>query len=193
VEALLKTVMLFVALFLFVIPLPVAARQDVIGGPSAFLGTTPPPELFASSLVGGPQQAASKSPWVAGLLSYVFPGVGSYYAGNAGHGHRHLLITLGLVTLVLVPLSSDETHDEDSPSPLLTAWTLAFVGNWVWSIVTAVQDANASNRAESGSIQLLEGVYLDPTVQVVASPASGLINEPGFDTRIALQLLRWRF
>ncbi|MFQ5747045.1 MAG: hypothetical protein ACE5HF_07485 [Gemmatimonadota bacterium] len=35
----------------------------------------------------------SKSPGLAGVLSaFIFPGTGSFYAGNEGHGIRHVVI-----------------------------------------------------------------------------------------------------
>lgn len=69
-------------------------------GPSAGLA---PPVALAGPLrlepFGSEQRAAGeKSSVLAGVLSWlVFPGIGSYYAGNSGHGTRHVLVAVGSI------------------------------------------------------------------------------------------------
>lgn len=79
-------------------------------------------------------------PAVAGILSYAFPGTGSFYAGHLRHGVTHVIIAYSILSLSLSdgsPFSS-----ESSGYVLLPGYVL----NWGWSIVSAVRDARANNR-----------------------------------------------
>ncbi len=62
-------------------PVPVASLADVVPG------------TVSLTL---PQSSGGKSAAVAGLLNaLVFPGIGNFYAGNNGHGWRHVGLALG--------------------------------------------------------------------------------------------------
>ena len=99
-----------------------------------------------------PQQAVDhKEPVVAGVLSWLIPGLGSFYAGNSKHGVIHLGVHLGAFVLYVVGLASavdtiDSYGNVSSGSFALAGISLiAILVNDVWSIFTAVGDANAHN------------------------------------------------
>jgi len=98
----------------------------------------------------------------AGLLSYLFPGAGSLYAGNG----RHALVHAAIGVASFVAMGS--ALDDRCPDGRCSASTqvrgmgglLVFSANSVWSIVTAVRDVNAHNatlamRRARDSIALL--------------------------------------
>ncbi|MFN8582571.1 MAG: hypothetical protein U0163_16550 [Gemmatimonadaceae bacterium] len=82
-----------------------------------------------------------REPAGAGVLSYLFPGMGSFYAGHTRHGVTHMALTFILVGVSMSESPSGE-WDDDTQRTLFTA----YVVNWGWSIVTAVRDARANNR-----------------------------------------------
>jgi len=136
----------------------------------------------------GEHSAARKEPLVAGLLSWILPGVGSFYAGNSGHGVRHLLISAGAVTAVVVGASAFDDNDEDATlsGVLIVGGLTLAVTNAVWGIITAVNDAHAANR--------VAGVarYLDPGL-VRLVPSTSLVA--GFDVapRMGVRLVEFGF
>jgi hypothetical protein len=103
---------------------------------------TPGLGLEATTAAGAPA-ADSKSPVLAGVLSFLIPGVGSFYAGNTNHGLVHLGIDLGAIVVMSAGFSGNNQGAAD-------VGYFAYIGNWIWSIFTAVGDANAYNGSPSG-------------------------------------------
>lgn len=138
------------------------------------------------------QGGSKKSPALAGILSWlVFPGVGSYYAGNSGHGTRHLLLGLGTLTVTIVGLAmavddiqDDLTIDEGSVTLMLVG-LLGYGVNAIWSIVTAVTDASHHNAGIASLIQ--------PGVRILTSSSGMAPMMPTVDRRVGLQLVRVSF
>jgi len=132
---------------LLLVPLATAAAQETAAPAYAALSST-----SAAPLVGPPATLSRKSPTLAGILSWlVWPGVGSYYAGNSGHGTRHLLIqvaAVGAAIPLLVTCDNDGfcdfEHDAVRLSAVIGLGAIA-LGNSIWSILTAVNDAEARN------------------------------------------------
>ena len=169
------------------------------------VGTSMQGESVPPTGVGFQQQAGRKDPFVAGLLSLLIPGVGSYYAGHNGHGTRHLLIFgVGLATYSVgtIMWTEDCLFDFDRDCQGGAAGSLIVVGsvvvlvNSIWGIVTAVGDANAHNQVGvtgTASVRLFGGVYVEPTIHVFSPPGprSGADSRAG--PRVGLQLLRWGF
>ncbi len=94
-----------------------------------------------------------KSPALAGLLSFlIFPGVGSFYGGNSGHGVRHLVIGGATIIGAVAGLSAACNDDfnlcdeDDAGYTVGGIFLLGYLVNWVWGGVTAIGDANAYNR-----------------------------------------------
>lgn len=85
-----------------------------------------------------------KQPVGAGLLSYVYPGVGSFYAGHTRHGVTHLAVAMGAMLALMGSAIDEEASPRASAG---TALVGIYLVNWGWSIVSAVNDARAVNRA----------------------------------------------
>jgi len=90
----------------------------------------------------------TRSPVGAGLLSYLLPGLGSYYAGNSKHGTVHLVVGLASGAALFYSLADCKGNcSTDEVISIGSGVTLAV--NAVWSIFTAAQDADAYNAAAS--------------------------------------------
>lgn len=157
----------------------------------------------AASMTFGPQGGPdSRSPLLASALSLlILPGIGSYYAGNSGHGMRHLLIAgasgaLALTGMLLwVDNVLDECLEGDCRSSNEAGVGVAVVGgvaymiNWVWPAATAAEDAMAFNREHSNGLafaRLVAGIRLEPTLDVSHEAGiragAGPRAEPGSDS-----------
>ena len=87
-----------------------------------------------------------KSAYVAGLLSFLLPGTGSFYAGNSTHGWTHLLIEGGAFAAGF--LVAQKCNGElGCGIEVITGVGVVLIGNQIWSIVTAVSDAHATKRS----------------------------------------------
>ncbi len=96
-----------------------------------------------------------KSPLLAGVLSWIIPGVGSFYAENSGHGIRHLAIQgVGFGLLIWGAVETEDIN-VDVHAALWVGLGVVVV-NGLWSIVTAVTDANAYNRSLGGSSSIFQ-------------------------------------
>jgi hypothetical protein len=94
------------------------------------------------------RDSAKKSPATAVLLSAMFPGAGSLYAGNERHALIHGAIDVASVFAMGSMLA--DTCDPSCSTPRQAAGAGAFVAalvNYVWSIRTAARDADAYNVA----------------------------------------------
>lgn len=107
-------------------------------------GAPLPAEREFGARLGQPRGASGeKDPFVAGVLSAIVPGVGSFYAGNSGHGLRHVIIHIGSYA-VLSSAALSCTGDCKSNAAVAGVSALALIGNGIWSIFTAVGDARAT-------------------------------------------------
>lgn len=91
---------------------------------------------------------SNKSAGTAVFLSFLVPGAGSFYAGESGHGWRHLIVHLVGYGMVVGGTTSCVTaggEDCSEISGVATAGTVAVLGNWVWGMVTANRDAKVFN------------------------------------------------
>lgn len=130
-----------------------------------------------------PPDTGIKSPALAGVASYLLPGVGSWYAGNDQHARTHGLIALGLgLTGVAMNVGRD-CYDMCVPPTLLGAVVVfGYLTNDIWSVVTAVRDAHAYNDRLR-------------TVRIDVVPALRLATPSGDATRsrMEVQVLRATF
>jgi len=103
-------------------------------------------DLASQPTVLPQQDVGTKSPPLAAFLSGYFPGfaLGSFYAGHTSHGLRHLAVTGGSFALFAVGLGMGFGGSEAGKVPFYVG-VIAFLGNWAWSTVTAVQDVNDHN------------------------------------------------
>ncbi len=130
-----------------------------------------------------------KDPTLAGVLSFLIPGVGSFYAGNTTHGIVHLGIHVGSYALIVGEATSCAFDGSCTGSGgLVAAGYLVLLGNDVWSIFTAVNDAHAHN-GDSGSTpgRVVGNLYATPAVTPLG------VQLPGMTRSTGLQLFRWSF
>lgn len=106
----------------------------------------------------------SRSPVLAGALSFfVFPGVGSYYAGDTRHGTTHVVVGVASIGVAYAGAANCDIFGECPGAVAILAGFGAYVINTIWSTVAAVQDANAYN-ARSRRFSL----NFDPRVEVLS-------------------------
>lgn len=123
---------------------------------------------------------AEKSPFGAGLMSWLVPGLGSFYAGDTGHGITHLAIGAGSFGIMAATASGCNLFGEDEPTcGIAVAAALVFVGNSVWSVFTAVDDAKQHNRS-----LVMAGLRFAPEL---------VTFKMGSETNVGVQLLRLDF
>ena len=136
------------------------------------------------------QRQSEKSPALAALLSWLaFPGVGSYYAGNSAHGTRHVVVgavSLGGAIALLATCENDGFCDFDHDAARLTVTIglgVTYVVNSVWSIITAVNDA------EDFNLRLTSGQASFATALTVLPRGSG----GALPSRLAIRIARVAF
>ncbi len=87
---------------------PVGLRSNTVLPVGGLLGRT---QMWFEGNPAAQTGTSTRSPVLAAGLSLVLPvvfvnGIGSYYAGNSGHGTRHLLIGFGSVGLMVAGLGT---------------------------------------------------------------------------------------
>ena len=113
---------------------PGAAPYGTPGAPGMQYGPVPP--------VWDPRLAAPrnrKSPWLAGVLSFLFPGLGQIYLGYYQRGFAHA----GIFVLFIGALSS--IHG--GPTPMFGVGLGFF---YLYNIIDAVRRASLYNQAMAG-------------------------------------------
>lgn len=133
------------------------------------------------------QQAADRrDPTLAGIMSFIIPGVGSFYAGNSGHGLRHLGIHLGSYVLIGAAAASCD-YDCSSNAGMVGLGALALLANDVWSIFVAVNDAKAHNGAAPGRV--VGSLHLSPELDGFHA-----VDRPdGHGTAADVSFVKWKF
>lgn len=189
---------------------PRASAQGVSTSSATHGDTVPTPLVLAfaglehHNTAPRTQSAAStKSPALAAALSFMIPGAGSYYAGNSAHGMRHLLILgagVGVWTMgaaiwatntVDDCLSGDCDSSNDAGDVLMAVGVGALVANQIWSIATAIKDAEDYNRAHTNvSAQAAGDLRLEPVVRVARVGNTDPKSSGRLEPRFGLQLIR---
>lgn len=133
------------AVLSFTLAASAAAQQSksssIVHRPTPAVGSAQFVPARAGSLPFVPVEGEVKSPVAAGLLSFVMPGVGSFYAGNSRHGFAHFGVALGSA---FVAMASCGVGDDSPCGGASDAAILVNLVNWPWSIVTAVRDARST-------------------------------------------------
>ena len=139
--------------------------------------------LAAAAPAQSPPDTGFKSPALAGVASYLLPGVGSWYAGNDQHARTHGLIALGLGITGVVMNAGRDCYDMCVPPTLLGAVVVfGYLTNDIWSVVTAVQDAHAyDDRLRTVQIDVV------PALRVAVPPGGAM------RPRVEVQVLRATF
>lgn len=143
-----------------------------------------------------PEGVEHKEPALAGVLSFLLPGVGSFYAGNNTHGTIHLGAEVAIYAVAVAAAvktidnaSSCNTYScVNNASSSFTTTALvgygALVVNDIWSIFTAMSDANVHNNAtvptNSKPGHIVGSLYFDPSVLTLPShaPVTGVRSAP---------------
>jgi hypothetical protein len=137
-----------------------------------------------------PQAQERKCPAVAGLLSFVVPfGTGSFYAGNKGHGNRHLGIAVGTLAVSVIAAASapDSCDAACGEFGVAVLGLTAFMLNWAVGTVVAVIDAGQTNRSLQAS-----ALRLQPQFELLTPSSASPLRERS-RPRIGLQLVRLSF
>ena len=173
---------------------PVGLHSNTVSPVGELLGRT---KIWFVRSEGNPVAQAgtsTKSPVLAGGLSLVLPlvlvnGIGSYYAGNSGHGTRHLLIGFASIGSLLAAVGSCVDvfagRCSEAENTIITIGALAYLGNWVWSTVTAVLDAGATNRRQRDTGAL----RFEPRFEVLTAFTLTMSVAP-VQRRVGLRLFR---
>ena len=180
------TNLLLLALVLFPLALTAQESERLFRVPLASFTDVAPGPVFPKL----PQASGEKSPALAGLLNVVLPGVGNFYAGNNGHGIRHLALAVGgLAVFALGAVQGLEVTGDGEG--LVLVGGVVFIGNWVWGIFSGIEDARAANRpvGSNGGVASI----LHPQLVPLGLP-SAVGNPPGVTKlRLGLQLVRVTF
>jgi hypothetical protein len=139
-----------------------------------------------------PQSNGEKSVALAvALNALLLPGVGNFYAGNTAHGLRHVGLHLGGGVLVLAGVgeSLEGGAAPDDGEALLVVGALILAGNWVWGIVSGIEDARAAGSSSGSSGA--SASMLQP--QFMPLRASRTLSDPLATPRLGLQLVRVTF
>lgn len=140
--------------------------------------------LFAPQGLTAQEEPPSRSPSAAGLMSFVVPGTGSFYAGNTGHGARHVVLGGGTLVLALARASDCDLGilggTSDTEGCVVSGIAaLVFIGNWLWSVSTAVGDAKEFNQRQRKA-----GLEVEPRLVALETTRG---------TAVGLELLRFAF
>ena len=100
------------------------------------------------------QYASEKSPLLAGVLSFIVPGIGigQMYNKQPGKSFVHTFITAVCfvgITLGILNLNIDmggKRGGSDAGQIVFLISAGVFVGNWTWSVIDAVISANKINE-----------------------------------------------
>ena len=121
-----------------------------------FIQTQPTPQLNQPSpLTHNPNLARQQppyflyhrqSPGLAGVLSFIWPGAGQIYNGEGEKAATMIgLQLLGLGLIVVASEDNEGGHDFDSDDAIGAIGAIAILGNYVYSIVDAVNSAQRIN------------------------------------------------
>lgn len=141
-----------------------------------------------------PVAAEQKDPLVAGVLSALVPGLGSFYADNSRHGAIHLGIDVAAYALMFGAIGSASTCATyscvNSTASTVYVGYAGYMINEAWSIFTAVSDAHAYNgNTDSKPGRVVGNLYIDPVLQHLGTEPTprGAVDHTG------LQLARLSF
>jgi hypothetical protein len=136
-----------------------------------------------------------KDPALAGILSFLIPGVGSFYAGNSTHGFIHLGIHVVSYVLIVSSVSNavndcafGDCSSSSTSGGELALGSIVLLGNDVWSIFTAVGDAHAHNGDQAKPGHVVGSLYFRPDVVRIGVP-----TPEGTSGRAGVQAFRVEF
>jgi hypothetical protein len=142
--------LVFASALLFLAGTASAQRMaDLQAGPALSAANTLPPLAPPADTGATVKERVSKrSPVLAGALSYLVPGTGSFYAGNNQHGVIHLAVHV--IAIGMVASGFNDCFMSSCDSTVLYQGLMLGTGNAIWSIVTGVLDAHERNKKADG-------------------------------------------
>lgn len=137
--------------------------------------------------------AKAKSVTTAGFLSAacLLPpvcGLGSFYAGHAGHGWRHLSIGVASLGAAFAASAAGECswgicEPQGAGKAVFIVGLLAYYGNTIWSTAVAVDDTWRHNRSlDQSPAQLAVGIEVLPP-RGLPSRVSASVSRPALAVR----------
>lgn len=96
---------------------------------------------------------ASRSPELAGTLSWVLPGLGQIYNGKVGKGLLQMELFFGGIGMI-ASSHIGFSHGSITPAAWISVGIVA--GTFVWAVIDAVTTAERINGAAKGEAQLLQ-------------------------------------
>lgn len=113
------------------------------------------------------QLADRKEPWLAARLSRRFPGLGNFYAGERGHGWRHV----GIAVAGLGLFGTGVAQQFDDPRAgngwaLIVTGLVVSGGNAAWAVSSSIADVERYNHRAS--------LKLRPALRVLPAARAGL-------------------
>ena len=109
-------------------------------------------------------QAATRSPVLAAALEgWLLLPVGHWYAGDVKRGLLPTVVKLGALPLAFqcVDLAGGSASCSDTREKIAAVGAFAFVGGWVWGMVSAYRtasDRNEAIRTRFGSVEVRYGI-----------------------------------
>ena len=115
--------------------------------PSSSAGRLPPPGSYIQQ----------KDPTMAGILSFLLPGAGQFYVEERNKAYVHWLVYIVSIVFVAAAIEDNDIYDRDvdSDDGYAAVGGLAFLINWVVSIVSAPSQARAFNERQQ-AVSLIE-------------------------------------
>jgi len=110
-------------------------------------------------------------------LSFLYPGIGQFYNGQAGKGAIMAVLATGsLVTMIGVSGSVDTGSDmSDGQSVAVGAAALVYAATWIWGMIDAPVSAGAINRRNQAlSWNVGKDSKLSITPDVLTSNLTGI-------------------
>lgn len=113
------------------------------------------------------------NPSVAGLTSFLIPGLGQMISGEGGRGAAFLGGFAGGVTMIVVGVKLSETYTENSPgnegsivlvASLVTVGLIGMVGVDIWAIIDAIHVAKVNNFAFRDKTKIRSNVIISPYI-----------------------------
>jgi hypothetical protein len=127
-----------------------------------------------------------KSPFLAGFLSFLIPGVGQFYNGDIGGGFLFLGCNIGCNLIWMNSYESDYYGNVSVNSELFTVGLISALIINVCSIVSASQGAHKVNKARG--FELGHNIYLktEPTLLKIDDFAQQSFNNSAYGMSVSL-------
>ena len=118
-----------------------AALADLRAIPAGWQSEAQVPDFLAA--MDAPHGVPSRSPWLAGGLSAVLPGAGSFYVGNSAEGALAFVVNALFISATVTAFR----HDKEGLGVVLGVGALAFYGGNIYAATNGAHRFNDQARA----------------------------------------------